>query len=231
MVMYAGHPEDAAGILQQRIQEEKKSDNHGLIPALYVALSDAHREMNRQGPALAAARKALEFGQNEEIIVPVARTFLWANRVDDARAIAKILQSQFEPHRRAYGRLLDGEIAQRERRLVDAVEAFRAAQALSDLWLVRLNLGSSTPKRGGTRKRSPNSISVRSGGARRPPSFWTMCPRSVHGAPPVHWLARAQEGLGMREPALANYKAYLALRQGASSDPLAADASRRLADR
>ena len=230
-VMYAGHPEDAAGILQQRIQEEKKSDNHGLIPALYVALSDAHREMNRQGPALAAARKALEFGQNEEIIVPVARTFLWANRVDDARAIAKILQSQFEPHRRAYGRLLDGEIAQRERRLVDAVEAFRAAQALSDLWLVRLNLGILYAEAGRyaealseldlSQKRRGQAAAI----------FLDDVPTFRYTAPSRYWLARAQEGLGMREPALANYKAYLALRQGASSDPLAADASRRLADR
>ena len=61
--------------------------------------------------------------------------------------------------------------------------------------------------------------------------FLDDVPTFRYAAPLQYWLARAQEGLGMREPALANYKAYLALRQGASSDPLAADASRRLADR
>ena len=47
-------------------------------------------------------------------------------------------------------------------------------------------------------------------------------------APLPYWLARAQEGLGMKDPATANFKAYLAARKNAPRDPLAADARRRI---
>ena len=66
---------------------------------------------------------------------------LWAGRLVEVREVARTLQSQLEPHRRAYGKLIEGEIAQAERKPIEAIEAFRAAQKLSDLWLVRLNLG------------------------------------------------------------------------------------------
>ena len=42
-----------------------------------------------------------------------------------------------------------------------------------------------------------------------------------------YWLARAQEGLGMKQPAGENYKAFLALRPDAS-DALSIDARRRI---
>ena len=47
-------------------------------------------------------------------------------------------------------------------------------------------------------------------------------------APVPYWLARAQDGLGLKPTAAENYQKYLALRATAARDPLAADARRRL---
>ncbi len=141
VAMYQGDFEQAVQILRQSIQDDERTGDRGLTAAKYVALGDAYRGMYSRPNALDAVRKALGFGQQEEIVVPAARTLLWAGRFADARAIAQTLQQQFEPHRRAYGKLLEGEIAQQERRPIDALEAFRAAQKLSDTWLGRFDLG------------------------------------------------------------------------------------------
>jgi hypothetical protein len=50
-------------------------------------------------------------------------------------------------------------------------------------------------------------------------------------APLNYWLARAQEGVGMNAAAEENYKAYVALRDGSSTDSLLEDARQRLAKR
>jgi tetratricopeptide (TPR) repeat protein len=172
-------------------------------------------------------RKALEFGQQEEVVVPAARTLLWAGRLADARAIAQTLQKQFEPHRRAYGKLVEGEIAQQERRPIEALEAFRAAQKLSDTWLGRFDLGVLYVESG----RYAEALSELDLCLRRQGEaaalFLDDVPSFRYVAPLPYWLARAQEGLGMKEPATANYKAYLAARKNAPRDPLAVDAARR----
>jgi serine/threonine protein kinase/tetratricopeptide (TPR) repeat protein len=231
IAMYVGNPEEAVQILQGRIAEDERAGNQALIPALYVTLAEAQRGLNRQSPALAAARVALKFGRTEEIVVPVARTLLAANRVEEAHAIARALQSQFEPHRRAYGKLLEGEIAQRAGRPIEALEAFRAAQGFSDLWLVHLDLGVLYAEAGRYAEALSELDLCQKRRGEAAAIFLDDVPTFRYAAALPYWLGRAQEGLGMREPALASYQAYLSLRTGPSRDPLAADASRRLGSR
>jgi hypothetical protein len=57
--------------------------------------------------------------------------------------------------------------------------------------------------------------------------FLNDVPSVRYLVPLPYWLARAAEGAGSKDSAVKYYRAYLALRQPAS-DPLAADAERRL---
>jgi serine/threonine protein kinase/tetratricopeptide (TPR) repeat protein len=228
VAMYEGDFEQAVQILRQSIQDDERTGDRGLISAKYVALGDAYRGMNSRPNALEAVRKALGFGQQEELVVPAARTLLWAGRLTDARAMAQTLQKQFEPHRRAYGKLVEGEIAQQAQNPIEALEAFRAAQKLSDTWLGRFDLGVLYVESG----RYAEALSELDLCQRRQGEaaalFLDDVPSFRYVAPLPYWLARAQEGLGMKEPATANFKAYLAARKNAPRDPLAADARRRI---
>jgi serine/threonine protein kinase/Flp pilus assembly protein TadD len=227
VAMYEGRFDEASRIIQESIHADENSKNQSLLGAKYVALADAYRELNRRALAVETAQRAIKLGGQEEIIVPAARTLLWAGRLAEVREIARTLQSQLEPHKRAYGKLIEGEIAQAERKPIEAIEAFRAAQKLSDLWLVRFNLGVLYAEAG----RHAEALSEldlcqkRTGEAAA--IYLDDVPSYRYVAPLPYWLARAQEGLGMTEAAMANYTTYLEVRKNAARDPLVVDATRR----
>jgi tetratricopeptide (TPR) repeat protein len=231
VAMYEGDFELAVRVLRQSIQEDEKAGEKGLVAAKYVALGEAHQGANNRPATLDAVRKALALGQQEEIVVPAARLLLWAGRVDEVRKIGQTLQQQFEPNRRAYGRLIEGEIAQAERRPAEALEAYRAAQKLADTWLGRFHLGVLYVESG----RFAEAVSELDACQRRRGEaaalFLDDIPSFRYTAPLPYWLARAQAGLVMKEPAAANFKAYLDGRKNAARDPLAADATSRLGSR
>ena len=64
-----------------------------------------------------------------------------AGATEEPRALAAALADDLQPELRAYARLLEGEIALRERRYVAASEALRGVRDLADLWWSRLALG------------------------------------------------------------------------------------------
>ena len=227
VAMYEGDFVQAVQILRQSIGDDERTGDQSLISAKYVALGDAYRGTNDRRDTLETVRQARTFGQQEEIVVPAARTLLWAGRLGDVRSIAQMLQQQFEPHRRAYGKLIEGEIAREEQKPIEALDAFRAAQKLSDTWLGRFDLGVLYVESG----RYAEALSELDLCLRRQGEaaalFLDDVPSFRYVAPLLYWLARAQEGLGMKEPAAANFKAYLAARKNAPRDPLAIDAARR----
>jgi serine/threonine protein kinase/tetratricopeptide (TPR) repeat protein len=227
VAVYEGRFDEAARIIQESIHADEKSKNQSLLGAKYVALADAYREMNKRALAVETAQKAVKLGGQEEIIVPAARTLLWAGRLVEVREVARTLQSQLEPHKRAYGKLIEGEIAQAERKPIEAIEAFRAAQKLSDLWLVRFNLGVLYAEAGRYAEALSELDLCQKRKGEAAAIYLDDVPSYRYIAPLPYWLARAQEGLGMSDPALANYKAYLEVRKNAIRDPLVVDATRR----
>src|SRR5262245_37224290 len=229
--MYEGNFSEAVKSLRADIEADKQTKPGPLTAAKYVMLASAYRELQQQAPALSAVVEAQKFGHQEETAVPAAEVLLWAGKSEEVRKIAEDLQSQFEPHRRAYGKLIEGEIAQRAHKPVEAMELFLAALKLADLWLIRFNLGVLYVEAG----RFAEALSELDACQKRlgegAALFLDDVPTMRYTAPLPYWLARAQEGLGMNEAAAANYKAYLALRKDAPKDPLVIDASRRSASR
>ena len=231
VAMYEGNLEEAVRILQEGIEVDERTTNQGLGAAKYVVLAEAFRQLQDRPRAMAAVQKAREEGPQEEIVVPAAAIYLWAGQSAEAEKISQALQAQFEPHRRAYGKLVEGQIAVRERRTIDAIEAFRAGLKLSDLWLLRLNLGILNVEAGRHAEALSDLELCQKRLGEAAAVFLDDVPSFRYVAPLPYWLARAQEGLGMNEPAAANYKAYLALRKNAAKDPLVLDAIRRTGSR
>ena len=115
----------------------------------YLALAEVALAQGQAGPALDALRRALALGSDDTVTVPAARLFLRAGNEAEPKRIAAALLNSLQPESRAYGHFVTGEIALKNRRTTDAVESFRSALKLTDLWLARFMLGVAYVEAGG----------------------------------------------------------------------------------
>jgi tetratricopeptide (TPR) repeat protein len=178
--------------------------------------------------AVAAASTAVSASKTEPVLVPASRIFAASRQQREIDAIAKILSNQFEPQKRAYGRIVDGLDFLSRERYVDAADSLKAAIKFADVWLARFYLGVAYEMAG----RHGEAISEleiclkRRGEATA--LFIDEVPTYRYLAPLPYWLARAQEGLGQSAQAKANYEAFLAQKKERTKDPLVSDARKRL---
>ena len=231
VAMYQGRFHDAELTLQSGIIEDEKSKNIAGLASKYIALAEAYQSQGNDRLAVEMSEKALGVSRQDPLIVAAAEVLVRANRVPAARALATELTAKFQPQAKAYGSIIEGEIALKEKRPAHAIEAFLAAQKLADLWLGRFMLGVAYIEAGRYAEALQEiETSVKRRGEATAvflddmPSF-----RRLSAVP--YYLGRAQEGLGMKPRAIENYNAYLALRPDASHDPIAADARKRVGTR
>jgi tetratricopeptide (TPR) repeat protein len=229
LAMYEGRFGDAEAVLQAGIADDQKTKNGAALATKYLALAESYEAQGKTRLALATARKALTLGSRDEaVVVPAARIFLRAGEDTGARGIAAELGQHLQSQSRAFGKLIEGEIAARQHRTVDAVEALRAASALTDLWLARFSLGvayvqaehyfEGLAELEACQKRQGEATAI----------FLDDVASFRYLAPLPYWLARAQQGVGQNDASVANYKKFLALKSPTTPDPLAADARRRV---
>jgi tetratricopeptide (TPR) repeat protein/tRNA A-37 threonylcarbamoyl transferase component Bud32 len=219
---YAVAPILDAGIADDRARKDVAGEASKLIALAEARLASG----DRQG-AVEAAKRAAATSDNQEPTVAAARILIAAGRHADARPLIDRLAKHLESRPRAYAKLLEGESALARGQKTEAIDALRAAQKLANLWLVRFNLGRAYLEA----ERFPDALAEFEECERRRGEatavFLDDMPSVRHLAPLPYWLARASEGLGSKDSAVKHYRAYLSLRQPAS-DPLAADAERRL---
>jgi tetratricopeptide (TPR) repeat protein len=227
IALYQGRFDEAEEILVPGIAEDERAGNTILMAAKEMALAEAYQGAGDEEAARAAVERALELRQRDEVLLPAARVLLWADRLPQARELARSLESQLEPQSRAFARIIEGEIAAREGRTVEALEAFQSAQDLADPWLGRFDLGVLFVE-AGRHAEALSELEIcekRSGEAAA--LFLDDIPTYRYLASLPYWLGRAQEGMGMKAAAKESYERYLTLRPEVSRDPLAADARTR----
>ncbi len=195
----------------------------------YVALAEAYAAQGKSAAAVDAARKALAATHQEFVAVPAARILAANNRIADTKALAAELDKNLQTQTRAYAQIIEGEIALQQDRLTDAVQAFQSAARQYDVWLSHFDLGVAYVRAG----HFPEALAEfdvctkRRGEASA--LFLDDVPTLRYLVPLLYWQARAQDGVGMKGAAAANYKAYLAVRSAESQDALAIDAQQRVA--
>jgi len=228
VALYEGRPADARAILIPAIADDAAAKETGGLIAKHVSMAEAWMLEGRPADAWTSARTALGFGRDQSTLLPAARAALAAGKDADARGFADELLKQVPAVSRAYGKIIDGEIALKQRRSVDAVDAFKAARGYADLWLVHFDLGIAYVQAGlfGQAIVELETCDKRRGEATS--LFFDDYPTYRHLAPLQYWLGRTKEGLGMKPAALIHYQAYIALRPAALKDPFAEDARKRV---
>ncbi len=229
LAMYDGRYADATRILSESVGNDERSGNTLGQSSKSIALAEAYEALGSHKEAVDAVRRALRVSHLEPVAAAGARVFALNGRLADAKALGTELTADLQPQTRAYAGIIAGEIALHEDRVDDAIAAFRAAAGLRDVWLAHFDLGIAYVRSGHyaealseletCKKRRGEAVAI----------FLDDIPSFRYLATLPYWLARAQEGLGMKGPSAENFKSYLSIRAESANDSLAADARQRLA--
>ena len=228
LALYEGRAADAIGILREGIAADEKANNRGARAAKLAMLAEAQAADNQLPAAMATAREAIALTREDATLLPAALVFLKGGRTAETRTIAEGLSQQFQARSRAYGAMIEAQIARGGNRLNESVDALGRAQKFSDVWLGRFMLGVVNVEAQRFALAQPDlELCLRRRGEATA-IFLDDVPTFRYLAPLPYWLARAQEGQQNVIGAVQNYKAFLALRHADSTDPLALDARKRL---
>ena len=227
--MYFGRNQRGLDVLTAGMAaDEREKDSSGLALKL-VAAAEAQLALGNHGAAAAAAERASRLSEHEAVLVPAARILLETGAVARARDIGSALERMLPPHIRSYARVIKADVALHEKRLPDAIDELHAAEQLHDSWIVHARLGEAYQAAGQFPEASAEwEQAVKRRGEATDVFFADTS--SLRYLPPVYyWLGRAQEAAGAAPAAKASYERFLSLRaQAGPSDPLAADAQKRL---
>jgi tetratricopeptide (TPR) repeat protein len=141
VALFEGSPAEAEKILVDAIPRDQASGNEQGVASKRAALAAAYVKQNKRAEALATLKELTASAGTNAEWVSAALLYVKLGEVAEARKIADELRNQLQRQSRAYARVIDGMLALREKRAVDAVDSLKAAIELSDLWLVRFALG------------------------------------------------------------------------------------------
>jgi len=227
--LYFGRYREALSLLEAGVEFDREAKLSGNLAQKHVALAEAHAALGERKEAMAAARQAARSSELGTVLFPAARVLLATGAEGDAREIEKTLESGIQRQARSMARLLAGEVALRNGRPADAIEALRDGLERHDSWLGRYLLGKAYLEAGHPAEALAELELCLKRKGEATDVFFSDSP-SIRYLPPVHYLlGRAQEQLGMAGAAAESFRGFLDLRSMAEpSDALAADASRRL---
>jgi len=233
LAMYLGRNRDAARILADGIKMDETAASVGEAAAKYLTLAEAYQAMGNRTAAVRSARKAASLRVHESVLFPAALVLTDSGSAGDtefATELAAKLENMLQSQTSSYGRLILGYVAFKQKRLGDALGAFREAQKLHDSWFAHLMLGRVYLEAGRFAEAVAElEICVKRKGEATDVFFENMS-TSRYLPQVYYWLGRAQDGLGAATAAKTSYGQFVKLRaESDPADPLAADAAQRMA--
>ena len=226
LAMYLGRNEEA----RQELEAGAASDDAGKLQApralKLIALAEIAAAAGNQAGMAQLVSQALALSSVEAVVVPGGRLLAAAGR--DASAQVALMEKQIRKRGRAMAAVIRAEASLAAGRPLEAIDHLLAARSLADLWLVRVMLGRAYVQN----ERYAEAVAELEASEKRigeaADVFLDDWPTFRYTVPVKYWLARAQDGVGLAEPAKRNYQAYLDLRGQVPGDPLAADARKRI---
>ncbi len=110
-----GHYSDAARMFAQGAAADLAWKNPDRAAAKFAALADVELQRGRKAAAIAAAEKAIANSNAVKIRFLAARSFVEAGDINRARPLIKDLSAQREAEPQAYAKIVEGEIALRNK--------------------------------------------------------------------------------------------------------------------
>ena len=227
LALYLGDTKAAITVLEATVGT---GDEGPVAAAQLIVLAEAYLALGENEYAKQVAQRAIDMSNQESVLYPAARVMLEAGDIEAADKIAIDLENKLQSQTVSYARLIQGEIALKDNRLLPAVESLKDGWERYDSWFAHYLLGRAYLEA----EHYPEALGEfeicleREGEALD--LFVVDGATSRYLAPVHYWLGRAREGLASMVTARESYERYLSLRGEAEPpDPLAEDAAQRLA--
>jgi len=225
--MFEGRLRDAEAVLQKAIAADLANKEVASAANKLVTLASVQMSLNRQAAALDSAERALLLSTDLSVVFEAARIFIGARRPAQAASLAERLNSRLHREQQAYARLIEGEILLASNRARDAIRKFEDARQLADTWLGRLDMGRAYVDAGAFAEASSEFDASLNRRGEATAVFLDDVP-TYHYFPAVfYYLGRAREGL-QSYGAIEQYRTFLDIKARSETDPLVADAKRRV---
>jgi lipopolysaccharide biosynthesis regulator YciM len=111
IAMYQGNYAEAISALPAGVQRDRDERNAVGAVAKLLALAEAYAASNRWPEAYKALEEARTLSQDDNVLVTTARLSAASGRIDQAKQIAAALAQRLPPQSRAYGKMIEAEIA------------------------------------------------------------------------------------------------------------------------
>ena len=225
--MYEGRPADANAIVTAARTADLAQGDKSRAAAKWILEAQVWMMAGQVAKGAAAAEHALSETADESLIYPAAMVFLEAGKSDKALELGRRLSQKLEPDPAAYGKLVEAEIAMKNRDYRGAIRTFVEAQKISDTWLGRFGLGRAYLEAGAFPDADTEFDACVKRRGEATAVFLDDEPSWRYFAPVYYYQGRAREGL--QSPGAADaYRSYLKIREKSPRDLLADDARQRL---
>ena len=141
MAIYEGRFSDAVKILQQGAAADLAAKESDKAAAKFAALAYVQLARGQKRAAADAAESALKNSAAVKIRFVAARTFVEAGEVARARSLAAGLATELQAEAQSYGKLIEGELALKDKDPRQAIKLFLEAKTLLNTWISRFDLG------------------------------------------------------------------------------------------
>ncbi len=226
LALYQGRFSDAAHHFEQGAASDLAAKNGDKAARKLTSLAYALLMRGQKGPAVAAAEKALLGSNAASIRFLAARIFVEANAVARARTLAAGLSAELPAEPQAYGKIIEGGIALKNRDARQAIKILTDATSVLDTWWGHYDLGRAYLEQGAFLqadsefdrciKRRGEALSL----------LVDEEPTSGYFPTVYYYQGLVREGL-KNPDAVESYRAYLAIRGQSKEDPLLPDVRRR----
>jgi tetratricopeptide (TPR) repeat protein len=226
LAVYEGRFSDAVRILEDGAAADLAATNTNRAARKFTSVAYAHLAGAQTIAAVAAAEKALIYSSTVEVRFLTARIFVEADAVARAQTLAAGLSSQLPAEPRAYGKIIEGEIALKNGDARQAITLLTDANDILDTWVGHFDLGRAYLEIGAL----PQADSEFDRCLQRRGEALSLL---VDEEPTWGYLPAAYyyQGLvrdGLKSEGFRNsYRQYLAIRGNSREDPLLPDVRRR----
>ena len=210
--------------LQTGIADDMETGNAGSLATKQVMLADALASSGDAKKATTALTPVLQDGGLGRA-VPTALVSLQLGDTETAKRIAKAFASKLQPQSRAYGLMIEGMLELEAGKTVAAIDKLTAAIEMSDLWLIRFQLGIAYFDAGFAAEALDEFQHCYDRIGEATSLFLDDRPTWRYTATLPYWFGRAEEKLGMAHAAKEKYRTFLQTRP---TGPLAEFARGRL---
>jgi len=222
-----GRFSDAAKLLEEGIAKDLEIKRPDLAAAKLGALARTQLTRGQTRQAVSTAEKALMHDDGLGIRFMAARTFVEAGRLDKANPLIAAMSKDLLAEPRAYAKLLEAEIALKNKDLRVAIERFTEANELLDTWLGHFGLGRAYLEAG----QFPQADSEFDRCLKRRGEALQLVlneePTFAFLPAAYYYQGRVREGL-KSEGSADSYREYLKFRGTSTEDPLVKDIKKRI---